>query len=469
MATAGKTSAEITREINQALRAWRSRTLSIMWIAIAIISLPALIVVIAQTAVTGGNWTAVILYAIMYVLVVVLAAWRKLDMRFRGWGLIVVAYAVGTLGLLRGGLAGAGREYMMVIAMLSTILVGIRAGLVTAVVGLVTMGLFAVLADAGVLGSTLIYTENPVLIGAWTVELTYTFVLMVLMLLLAVYFIRFQITTLEAERMASHRLEVINLTLEEKVEERTRQLAEAVEEAQKANQLKSEFLATMSHELRTPLNAIIGYGQIMLDGMAGDLTDQQRGTQERILTNAESLLNLINDILDLSKIEADRLQLVERDFLLADWLTSVVFQVDPQADKKGLILKSSLDPALPTRMHGDTDRIKQIALNLLSNAIKFTEKGEVAISLRRAGEHSWVIEVSDTGIGIPPHAQEYIFERFRQVDSTSQRKYGGTGLGLAIARSLAQQMGGTIQLKSAVGEGSTFTVTLPIKPLEGPQ
>jgi len=265
-------------------------------------------------------------------------------------------------------------------------------------------------------------------------------------------------------------------SLERKVDERTarlrdqterlleanRELIEARKQAEEANRLKSEFLATISHELRTPLNAIIGYTQMSLAGMVGEMSKQQREYQERVFANGRSLLALIDDVLDLSKIEAGRVELIKTPFNLREWLDNVVAQTQGLADEKGLVLKTRLDDQLPDTIVGDPDYLNQIALNLLGNAFKFTEKGRVELAVRKQGRDSWAIVVSDTGIGIPPHAQEYIFDEFRQVDGTARRQHGGTGLGLAIVRNLAMMMGGSVRVKSQVGEGSTFTVQLPL-------
>lgn len=240
------------------------------------------------------------------------------------------------------------------------------------------------------------------------------------------------------------------------------ELAIARQEAERATELKSQFLANMSHELRTPLNAIIGYTEIQLAGMTGELTEEQNKYQERILANAENLLTLINDVLDISKIEAGMMTLVRKSFYLRDWLTEVVSQIRVLADAKGLQLQVDADSKLPENLVEDSERLKQVVINLLSNAVKFTETGTIRVALTRDSETTWKIVVKDTGIGIPAHAHETIFEEFRQVDGSSRRQYGGTGLGLAIVRRFVLMMGGTIQLESEVGTGSTFTVSLPL-------
>jgi PAS domain S-box-containing protein len=251
-------------------------------------------------------------------------------------------------------------------------------------------------------------------------------------------------------------------TQNEELVKTNRELAVARQKAEEATRLKTEFLSTMSHELRTPLNAIIGYSQIIIEGMAGEMAPKVKENQERIFTNAKTLLGLINEVLDLARIEAGRMELVNKPFDLRTWLSEVAQQTESLAKQKGLNLAFSLDDRLPPEIVGDAARLKQIALNLIGNAVKFTERGAVTVELRRDGTDTWMLAVSDTGIGIPSHAQEFIFEEFRQVDGSSQRHHGGSGLGLAIVRNLVLLMKGTVRVKSKVGEGSVFTVSLPL-------
>lgn len=253
----------------------------------------------------------------------------------------------------------------------------------------------------------------------------------------------------------------LNATLDRRVRERTVDLEAARRVAEENNRLKSEFLATMSHELRTPLNAIEGFTSIVRNRMGGAEYNDKTGRYiDRIEANSKRLLGLINDFLDISRIESGRQQFAAQPFAPEELARKWSEEIGVLADKKGIAFETEIDPSLPNTFIGDEEAISKIALNLLGNAIKFTEAGSVRLALR-SQDANWQIAVTDTGIGIPPHAVEFIFDEFRQVDQTSRRKFGGTGLGLAIVQKMARAMGGTVTVDSVVGQGSTFTVTLP--------
>ncbi len=241
----------------------------------------------------------------------------------------------------------------------------------------------------------------------------------------------------------------------------TQELTEANEELLHLDQLKSDFLATMSHELRTPLTSIIGYSDLLLSGMTGDITERQRGFLRSILNSGETLLDLINDILDLTKIEAGKLELSLEPTELRSVLGSVLSTLKPRAKEKRIRISTFLPAQLPPLL-ADPAKLGQILTNLVTNAVKYTQEGgSVGIEARTLPDGEVEVRVTDSGIGIDPEDQERIFERFTQVDSSSSRKQGGTGLGLAITKDLIQLHGGTIRLQSQLGAGSSFIFTIP--------
>ncbi len=261
------------------------------------------------------------------------------------------------------------------------------------------------------------------------------------------------------QKAAQRTLETHHEQLKELVDIRTEELAAARDAAEAANVAKSAFLANMSHEIRTPMNGILGMAHIL---MRSGVTPMQAKYVDTVLTSGKHLLGIINDILDLSKIEAGKLVLDPRDFELAEMLRSVLAIISEAADAKGLQLLINV-ASLPQNLHGDATRLAQTLVNYLSNAVKFTAKGSVTLSGQIVEEDAtgYLVrfEVSDTGIGMTPDQQDRIFTAFEQADQSTTRKYGGTGLGLAINRRIAQLMGGEVGVESALGHGSTFSIT----------
>ena len=239
-----------------------------------------------------------------------------------------------------------------------------------------------------------------------------------------------------------------------------REIEQKGRELEIASQHKSQFLANMSHELRTPLNAILGYTELIADGIYGSVPDKIQEVLERVQKSGRHLLGLINDVLDLSKIEAGQLELSLSDYSFQDAVQSAVTAVESLANEKGLRLVVDVAARLPVG-RADERRIVQVLLNLLGNAIKFTEQGEVAIRVCMI-EGDYCVSVSDTGPGIPATQFERIFEEFQQVDGSSTRIKGGSGLGLAISRKIVELHGGRIRVESVVGKGSTFTFNVPV-------
>jgi signal transduction histidine kinase len=245
-----------------------------------------------------------------------------------------------------------------------------------------------------------------------------------------------------------------NVRLFDEIQDKTRQLEEA-------SRHKSQFLANMSHELRTPLNAILGYTELIVDGVYGEMPEKAQATLKRITANGKHLLGLINDVLDLSKIEAGQLTLALDNYSMKDVVHSVYGAVEPLAADKKIAFKTEVAPDLPSG-RGDERRLTQVLLNLVGNAIKFTDTGEVAIKASASDGH-YSVAVVDTGPGISEADQAKLFQEFQQADTSITRKKGGTGLGLAISKRIVEMHGGHIKLESQIGKGSTFSITLPIR------
>lgn len=320
----------------------------------------------------------------------------------------------------------------------------------------------------------------PTLTGYVQTSNSSTYVVLLFLLLtslIVLCFHQFGFTLEDALTQALTRqrdLEALQATLEQRVAERTNDLAIANQQlldtnqlltkantvAEEASSLKTAFLANMSHELRTPLNAIINYTHFLANPAAGDNLEDQRMYLDRVRANADHLLGLINDILDLSKIEAGHISLVLEAVVLPTLLQSVATTAQSLLTTKPVTLRLEVDPGLPMLML-DKTRIRQVLLNLLSNAAKFTEQGTITVHGAVHGDQV-ELAVKDTGVGIPTDAQQRVFEEFQQVDHALNRTYAGTGLGLPISKRLVELHGGSLTLISTVGVGSTFTVRLPI-------
>jgi signal transduction histidine kinase/CheY-like chemotaxis protein len=291
--------------------------------------------------------------------------------------------------------------------------------------------------------------------------------------ILIYYSYKLYLEKLEERRQHLKDIEQMNADLERKVRERTQELEivnqklqASNEELQRVNSLKSEFLANMSHELRTPLNAIIGFSELLLDRTFGDLTADQRGYSADILSSGRHLLALINDILDLSKIEAGKMRLAREVFEIGAVVEEAMALLRVEAGRRGIDLLSRVGEPYAL-LDADRSKVKQVMSNLLSNAVKFTPPaGRVVLSAARAGDRL-LIDVEDTGIGIHPDDQQRIFEAFTQVDGSLARQYQGTGLGLALVKRFAEMHGGRVTLVSEPGTGSRFTVEIPgLRPAE---
>jgi signal transduction histidine kinase/CheY-like chemotaxis protein len=360
---------------------------------------------------------------------------------------------------------GIARNPVLIVALLiPVVLAGLLARRLTlfalAALSVLLLGLgLWVMHDAGTAPPTLEYRR---------IMTTYTAIVVVLVVILERFGVSLR-KALLAALAREHELVQLQASLEALVVERTRDLAAAVTEAQvartaadQANQLKSQFLANMSHELRTPLNAIINFAHFMANEEYGRLSEEQQHFQQRVLYNGEHLLGLINDILDLSKIEAGQMTLRCEDTDLRVLIHGVMSTATSLTSAKDLTLDLDMPDDLPL-VRIDKQRVRQVLLNLLSNAAKFTEAGGITLRVVPT-DGGLTISVQDTGMGIAPEHQGLVFEEFRQVEGDTTRPQQGTGLGLPISKRLIELHGGRMWLDSALGQGSTFAFTLPAQP-----
>jgi signal transduction histidine kinase len=267
-------------------------------------------------------------------------------------------------------------------------------------------------------------------------------------------------------KRAERALREAHSDLELRVLLRTAELAEAKEMAESADRVKSAFLATMSHELRTPLNSILGFTGIIHQGLVGPLNDEQKKQLGMVMNSARHLLSLINDVLDISKIEAGQVEIQMRPLAIRDVVTRAVSMVEPLAVKKQLTIQVEMAETIG-EMVSDRRRLEQILINLLNNAIKFTERGGIRLRCERRDQNV-TFAVIDTGIGIKPEHRDILFKPFRQVETGLTRHHEGTGLGLAICDRLVKLLGGQLQVESVWQEGSTFSFTVPAQPSSKP-
>jgi signal transduction histidine kinase len=239
-------------------------------------------------------------------------------------------------------------------------------------------------------------------------------------------------------------------------------LAEAHQQALEANRLKTQLLTNVSHDLRTPLGAILGFAEMLRAGVFGEATQKQKEAAGEIIDSSNQLMTFVDNLIGQAQFETGKIVLKVKSFDPRELFAPLQATAGTLAKKKGVQLEYEIDEQLPKVLFGDLYWLRQIVANLINNAVKFTDQGAVKVRLHQPDAQHWAIQVADTGIGIPEEDQAAIFEAFRQVDGSTTRRHGGSGLGLAIVQELTTLMDGKIELNSAIGKGSTFTITLPL-------
>jgi signal transduction histidine kinase len=350
-------------------------------------------------------------------------------------GAVLLSMSVSAL-MLEGIVLIAATFYVAVIVM-AGILLGSRASFTVAALSAVLYVIVSILGHQPLIAPLALGTGWSIVLLSFLSAITFLFV--------------------------AHLARLTTRDLQRALRDATYELVKANEELQEANRLKTQFLARVSHELRSPLNAIIGYTDMNLAGYYGELNEAQRDGLERVQRNSRQLLALINDVLDLSRIEAGQMELQREVIDPRALVHSVVATVEPRAREKDLTLSYEVAPDLPRALVGDEVRLNQVLLNLVDNAVKFTSRGSVHVWAQVGAGGNWTLEVRDTGRGISEREVVHIFDEFRQGEAARGRELGGTGLGLAIVRRLVEAMGGSINVKSRLEVGSTFTVSLPLQ------
>jgi signal transduction histidine kinase len=418
-----------------------------------------LAVSLARLTITGSEISLnLISYTIAYAVIVILFAVRRLPDKWRALGLIGLTYAFGGYALYSGWLAGSGRIFLLAAIALGGVLISPRAGLILAGLSLSIFAGFALAFSQGWI--VLRHLPDPTTAGPIAIEGVGLGIAVALVVISQWFFGRALMAaaesyheTLEARTQLAERAK--------ELEQANEALRAAKERAEQADRVKSQFLASMSHELRTPLNAILNFTEMTAMGILGPVNEKQRDVLLKSLGSGRHLLALINDVLDITKMQSGMLNLfVEDNIYLEEELEVALGTVEPLLSGKPITLVSEIDDHLPP-LSGDRRRIRQILINLLANAARYTQQGTITLTVRQTDE-SILICVRDTGPGIPEDKQKIIFEPFVQTE-VGIRHAGGSGLGLAISKHLVEAHGGRLWVESEAGKGSAFYAVLPLR------
>lgn len=438
-------------DVNYSLAAWRRKMQNILFGALALVGWLSMLGLYRDAIVYGDRLLSVIGNTLLMFLLTVMAFWHNAPFKLKSAILLIIMYLAMLFSLINGGLAGSGRSFAVGAPLIAAVIAGTRPGIIMGGVNLATLYIFTLLAPV-IIPRTLVQMELTT-VSTWLAESIYTTIPLVGGLTLAVGINHFLLQLLN-NLQGEHSL------LEEKIEQRTKQLSQALEDVEFSSRSKSLFLANMSHELRTPLNGILGYSHILQRNHSLVKDEQARQGLRIIQESGEYLLCLINDLLDLAKIESGKLEIETVPVELPGFLDGIVEIINARARQKEITFTFRSD-ALPFFVEADERRLRQVLINLLGNAVKFTNaNGMVCLLVTLLSQTRLHVvlrfEVQDTGIGISPEKMSKLFLPFEQLSDEQQYRDSGTGLGLALSQQLVSLMGSQIQAESIIGQGSRF-------------
>lgn len=432
------------------------RSTSILGFVALLAGLPSLI--------EDNHWALIVIYPVFFCILGIAAVNRNLAYNLRAATFLLMGYSLAVTELVNFGLGEDGRIFLFGFSVAAIMLLGARIGTGALILSTATIMMIGWLLHTGQLSlhSAHISSSPPEVEFIITMVVNFFMVTGLIMAALYALLHDFEMAWFR-ERDAVTQLHQERDLLDQRVTERTHELAQTRDQALAASRLKTELLAKVSHELRTPLGAILGFAEMLEGGVYGPIAPTQQPATAEIIDSVNYLTKLVNELLDQAQLEAGKLKLNPSVFTPAILVKDTLSRMSILAQSKGLRLTADISSNVPTTLSGDLVRLQQILVNLVSNAIKFTLQGSVHVSLYCPDSAHWAIQVADTGPGIPPEAQAYIFEPFRQMDGSITRASQGTGLGLSIVKQLTTLMGGKVLLESETDRGSIFTVILPLQ------
>ncbi len=466
----------INSNLESQIDIWRAKALNALLLVAILVFTPAIVVWLFQFNSLQDILESALVYFAIYLLTVGLALFRQIDYRLRAWVLILLTYFTGAQAMILGGLAGDGRIYLLVVPIMALIVVGARAGAIMSGMVILTYSVLAGAASKGWITDRLLFKNNPVDLNIWVQEGIVMFACLAMVVVLQWRFNQFLETMASKNVSLYDEVSTIANELEQRVDERTAELQEtneklksrekklrlAMADADKANSAKSEFLSRMSHELRAPMNLVLGFAQILEMDQQNPLTSAQQKSVRYILDEGEYLLKMIDELLDISRIEAGHIEISKETVDLGAVVDALFNFCSPLLSRHNVQME--LHPSIQQQIYvsADKQRLHQVLLNLISNAIKFNRSGgEVSLSIQHQEPRTVRINVHDTGIGIHSENLGDLFTPFVRLDDGGS-KPGGTGLGLSLSKQLMDLMNGDIGVESTPGNGSIFWIELPL-------